>query len=463
MSLIDINFYTENIKNRNINLEKINGKKPTYIQRTYGCQMNEHDTEHVEFTLENLNFEKSKTDTADLIFINTCAIRQSAADKAYGFIGSLKTLKEENPDIILIVSGCLPELEDDLDKLVNSYKHIDVLMGTSSYSYLAKYIYDCLDSNKTIVGGDDQYNIDNSNINYNRLYKHKSFVNIAYGCNNFCSYCIVPYTRGREDSRPIEDIYNQIKNLVDDGVKEVTLLGQNVNSYGKTLRPQKTFTDLLEKINTIEGLERIRFMTSHPKDISKDLIGSFKRPDKLSNHLHLPIQAGSDKVLREMNRGYKADDYLKIIENVRSVSPDISLSTDIMVGFPGETEEDFQQTLEIVEKVSYDFVFTFLYSPREGTKASLREDQIDQEIKTQRFNRLVDLINQISYEKNQKLIGQEFDVLVDEVSKSDKDYLSGRTDGFKLVNFKGNEDLIGEMVRVEIISANTFALEGKLI
>lgn len=445
-------------------VKEIIPKNSKYTIRTYGCQMNEHDSEQVEFLFNNLGMEKVEDyNEADFIIINTCAIRGTAENKALGFLGSLKNLKRQNPNLKIIVSGCLPKVDGTFEDLIKKNKHIDILIGTSNYLSLPELIYRSYYEDKTIVDISDQYDLNSSELNYNRMYKHKSFVNIMYGCNNFCSYCIVPYTRGREYSREITDIVKEIESLVADGVKEVTLLGQNVNSYGQSLTNKTDFPSLLKEINKIDGLERIRFMTSHPKDFSDDLIKSYADLDKLSKQLHLPVQSGSNKVLKEMNRKYTREAYLEKINKVKALDMDIALSTDIIVGFPGETDEDFEDTLALIKAVEYDSIFTFLYSPREGTSAAKREDQIPHEIKMERFNRLMDLTNEIAYKKNLKYKDEVVKVLVDEVSKNNPAYLSGRTDGFKTVNFPGDSSLIGSLVDVKIEKVGTFSLDGKLI
>lgn len=456
------NFYEEELCKINSESVKNTGLPLKYSLQTYGCQMNEHDSEQVEFIFENSGFEKAdKLENADVILVNTCAIRGTAENKILGFLGSIKRLKNKEVAPKIIVSGCLPLLDEAKDNLIKKYRHIDVLMGTANYQKLPELIYRSIHDKEMIIEISNQFDLDSNELNYNRLFKHKSFVNIMYGCNNFCTYCVVPYTRGRETSREVEDIIDEIETLVADGVKEITLLGQNVNSYGKTLEVKTSFVDLLKEINEIEGLERIRFMTSHPKDISDELLQAFNSLDKLSNHLHLPVQSGSNRVLEGMNRRYTREKYLDLIAKVSKYSPSISLSTDIIVGFPGETEEDFEATLDLVREARYDFIFSFLYSPREGTPASEME-QVPHTIKMERFNRLVEVCNEISLEKNKEYLGRTVEVLVDEYSKNNKEYLSGRTDTFKLVNFKGSGDLIGKIVNVKIDKVNTFALEGTL-
>lgn len=445
-------------------LREISGKNNKYIIKTYGCQMNEHDSEQIEFILDSCGLEKTDDiEKANFIILNTCAIRGTAENKVFGFLGSLKHLKEKNKDIKIIVSGCLPKLEEALENFLNKYRHVDVLMGAANYNMLPELIYKSFYEKKTLVDISDQYDLESSELNYSRMYRHKSFVNITFGCNNFCSYCIVPYTRGRERSRTPEDIIKEVSELAGDGVKEITLLGQNVNSYGNTLADKPSFTDLLKEINKIKGIERIRFMTSHPKDISDELLESYGKLDKLANHLHLPVQSGSNKVLKDMNRRYTRESYLEKINKVKNINPEIGLTTDIIVGFPGETEEDFNDTIDLVKEVKYDSIFTFLYSPREGTPAARREDQIPHDVKMKRFNKLNEVINEIAYKKNLEYKNKVVKVLVDEVSKNDEDFLSGRTDTFKLVNFKGDKSLIGEIVEVKITKVGTFTLDGMVV
>ena len=445
-------------------LRELVENKNKYVLRTYGCQMNEHDSEQVEFILNDSGLERVEDiKDANIVIMNTCAIRGTAENKAFGFLGNLKNLKSKNKDLKIVVSGCLPKIDDAFENLIKKHRHVDVLMGTANYNNLPEHLYKSYFTKDTIVDISDQYDLDSAQLNYSRMYNHKSFVNITYGCNNYCSYCVVPYTRGRERSREAFEIIEEIQKLANDGVKEITLLGQNVNSYGKTLDEKKSFASLIKSINDIEGIERIRFMTSHPKDISNELIDSYGYLDKLSKHLHLPVQSGSDKVLKEMNRKYTSDDYKKIIDKVKSIDENIALTTDIIVGFPGETEEDFQATIDLVKYVEYDSIFIFLYSPREGTPAAVMDEQISNEVKMDRFNRLTEVVNEIALNKNKKYLDREVFVLVDEVSKNNDKIFSGRTDTFKLVNFEGDSSLIGQLVKVKINKVGTFSLDGTIV
>lgn len=434
--------------------------------------MNEHDSENIAGLLEAMGYSYVEDATkADVVVMNTCSIRENADKRFFGSLGQFKNLKKNNPDFIMCICGCMPQQQRIIDKLKESFPWVDVIFGTQTIGQFPEL----LDA-RIKTGKKQMAIIDNSaeipeEMESKRMFKHKALVNITYGCNNFCTYCIVPYTRGREKSRSLESVVCEIKRLVSDGVKEVMLLGQNVNSFKDV--EGHTFADLIKAINEIDGIERIRFMTSHPKDISDELIDCYRTCDKLCNNIHLPVQAGSDIVLKRMNRHYNRAQYLEKVAKLRKVSPDITFSTDIIVGFPGETEEDFEDTLSLVREVRYDSAFTFIYSKREGTPAARFEDQIPEKVQHERFNRLVDTINEISLEKNEKYIGRVVDVLIEGTSKNNDSTYSGRTDDFKLVNFTIPEDLrinhnptdslIGEIVKVRITDAKTFSLEGELI
>ncbi len=439
-------------------------RQKTYLIHTFGCQMNEHDSEKIAWLLEqNGYFPVASEEEADIILFNTCAIRQTAEDKVYGKIGSLKPLKRKYPKKIIGISGCMMQTDTARDKIKYSHEHVNLIFGTHNIWKLPEFIKQLESGTKDrIIDIDTVYNRNDELVKANRRYDFKAFVNIMYGCNNFCTYCIVPYTRGREVSREPDAIVEEINSLVDKGCKEVTLLGQNVNSYGKTLETPMSFAELLTLINDIEGLERIRFMTSHPKDISDELIACYGKLNKLCPILHLPLQSGSTKVLKEMNRHYTKEEYLNIVKKLRETAPNISITTDLMVGFPGETEEDFQETLDVIKQVEYDSSFTFIYSPRPGTPAADREDQVSDEIKHKRFDRMLDVLYPIANRKNQKFIGTKQRVLVEGTSKTNHHILTGRTGHDRLVHFKGNDNLIGQFVEVEIIDATTFTLEGEL-
>lgn len=433
----------------------------TFHITTFGCQMNEHDSEVMAGMLLEKGFEpvKERRD-ADVAIINTCSVRENADKRFFGTLGQLKRRKKENPDFIVCVCGCMMQQQHVIDTIKAKYPWVDIIFGTHNIHQFPKLVDNALNEKKKQIeiwpdGGEIV-----EGLPAKRLFDCKALVNIMFGCNNFCTYCIVPYTRGRERSRRPEEIIKEVRNLVSDGVKEIMLLGQNVNSYRGD---EKTdFADLLYRLNEIDGLERIRFMTSHPKDLSDKLIQAFVDCDKLCKNIHLPVQSGSSRILKRMNRKYTKDAYLELVAKLKAAVPGITMSTDIIVGFPGETEEDFEETLDLVRKVRYDSAFTFLYSIRKGTPAEKYEEQVAEDVKHERFNRLVDLINSISAEKNAQYTGRIERVLVEGASKTNSKTLSGRTDGFKLVNFEGTKDMIGNLIDVEITEGKTFSLEGRL-
>ena len=449
--------------NNDKEMDLLNGKKYNII--TFGCQMNEHDSETIAGMLQEKGcVETMSRDDSDITIINTCSVRENADKRFFGTLGQLKKLKEKNPEYVACVCGCMMQQQHIIDTIKSKYPWVDIIFGTHNIHRFPELLEKVYSEKKKIAETFEDSDQIVEGLPAKRLYKHKSFVNIMYGCNNFCTYCIVPYTRGREKSRKPEDIVREITGLVADGVKEVTLLGQNVNSYrgaGES-GSECDFADLIYMINDIEGLERIRFMTSHPKDLSDKLIQAFVDCEKLCNYIHLPVQAGSDSVLKRMNRKYTREKYLEVVERLRKAVPDIAISTDIIVGFPGETEEDFEETLSLVRSVKYDSAFTFLYSVRQGTPAAEYEDQIPEEVKHQRFDRLVDAVNADSAEKNAAYKGRIERVLVEGVSKKNENTLTGRTEGFKLVDFEGGRELIGQMVNVEITEGKTFSLTGKI-
>ncbi len=433
----------------------------TFHITTFGCQMNEHDSEIIAGLLTEMGMEqRSERKAANIEIINTCSVRDNADKRFFGTLGQLKHRKENDKDFVVCVCGCMMQQQHVIDTLKSKYPWVDVVFGTHNINELPSLLKKVADEKKKVASILPDTEEMAEGLPAKRLYKHKALVNIMYGCNNFCTYCIVPFTRGREKSRAPEAIVKEIKALADDGVKVVMLLGQNVNSYRGG---DKDFASLLEMVNGIDGIERIRFMTSHPKDLSDRLIDSFLRCEKLCKNIHLPVQSGSTEILRRMNRKYTREHYLELVSKLRAKVPDITMSTDIIVGFPGETEQDFQDTLSLVKEVRYDSAFTFLYSVRKGTPAANYSDQIPEEIKHDRFNRLIDAVNEISEEKNLCYLGKKERVLVEGKSKNNKNTLSGRTDGFKLVNFEGDSSLIGETVDVRITEAKTFSLFGEII
>ena len=430
--------------------------------QTLGCQMNERDSETLAGMLTEMGYEESDDrKKVDIAIINTCSIRDNADKRFFGMLGQFKKNRERNPEFIMAVCGCMMQQQHIIDELKAKYPWVNIVFGTHNIHMFPELLKNAIDQRKRQIeiwpdGGEIVEGLPSK-----RLYKHKAFVNIMFGCNNFCTYCIVPYTRGRERSRKPEDIINEVKALVADGVKEVTLLGQNVNSYKG--EGGVDFADLIYMINDIEGLERLRFMTSHPKDLSDKLIGAFKDCDKLCHYFHLPVQSGNTNILKRMNRRYTREDYLEKVRKLREACPDIALSTDIIVGFPGETEEEFEDTLSLVKEVGYDSAFTFIYSVRKGTPAEKYEDQIPESEKHERFNRLVEEVNRCSEMRNAAFQGKETTVLVEGISKSDENHMTGRTPENKIVNFEGDPSMIGQIVPVKITEHNTFSLMGEVI
>lgn len=430
---------------------------------TYGCQMNEHDSENIAGMLEALDYSHTPNpEKADVVVMNTCSVREHADKRFFGMLGQFKKQKKNNPDFIICVCGCMPQQPHIVEEIRKSFGWVDIVFGTQTIAEFPNLLMERIRTGKkqfSIIANNEEIPEEKES---KREFKHKALVNITYGCNNFCTYCIVPYTRGREKSRSLRAVKQEIINLVNDGVKEVMLLGQNVNSFRDA--DGNNFAALIRALDEVEGLERIRFMTSHPKDLSDELIACFGDCKKLCHNIHLPVQSGSDEVLRRMNRHYNRQRYMEIVEKLRATCPDLSISTDIIVGFPGETEEDFLDTLSLVREVEYDSAFTFIYSPRVGTPAAKYDDQIPENIKHDRFDRLVDEVNRCSAKKNSEYLGRIVTVMVDGPSKNDAGAWSGRTDTFKLVNFTSEEPLTeGQMVSVRITETKTFSLDGKKV
>ena len=440
---------------------KNTGKGKLYCTVTYGCQANEHDSEKISWILENMGYKwTDNMEESDFIIYNTCLVRENAELRVYGQLGALKALKRKRPEIIIAICGCMMEREEVRDVILSKYKHVDIIFGTKNIHKLPQLINRYNQTGETVVDIMEDNREVFEDIGANRKYPFKAYVDVMYGCNNFCTYCIVPYTRGRENSRNPKNIITEVESLASKGFKEITLLGQNVNSYGNTLKYDYSFAKLLRDINEIDGIERIRFMTSHPKDLSDELIQAMADLDKVCEHFHLPVQSGSNRILKAMNRKYTKEDYIELVYKLEKAVPNISITTDIIVGFPGETEEDFQETLDLVKRVKYDSAFTFLYSIREGTYAATMKNQVPDDVKHERFQRLLDTLYPIFYEKNLVYQDKIVDVLVEDVSKNDESTLSGRTRSGKLVHFKGDKDLIGEIVDVKINEVKSFTLEG---
>lgn len=431
---------------------------------TYGCQMNEHDSEQMAGMLENMGYQPTEDlAEADIILLNTCIIRENAELKVFGKLGELKKYKRENPDLIIGIGGCMMQQDAPVDEVYKKYQHVDLIFGTHNIHHLPDLIKKIEESRDRVVEVWDEEEGLIPDLPSKRDSEHTAWISIIQGCDNFCTYCIVPYVRGRERSRPMEAVINEAEKLTADGVKEITLLGQNVNSYGKDLDENSSFPQLLEGLNKVKDLKRIRFMTSHPKDFSDELLEKIKNLDKLADHIHLPVQSGSNKVLKEMNRRYTREYYIERVKKIKKEIPNAAISTDFIVGFPGETEDDFEKTMELVKELEFDMAYTFIYSPRTGTPAARRDDQIDDEIKKERLNKLMKLQNKISYDKNQKLIGSTQKILVTGPSSNDPQVYEGRTSTNKICFIDKREDLVGKLVNVKIDSAKSWTLEGTVI
>ncbi len=435
-----------------------------YSISTFGCQMNEHDSEKLAGMLNDMGYvETDKTGESDIIIYNTCCVRENAELKVYGHLGALKKLKESRPGLIIAVCGCMMQQQDVVLHIRKKYRHVDLIFGTHNLYKFPELVFNTINSGKAVIDVWSSTGSIAEDMPVERKDGIKAWVTVMYGCNNFCSYCIVPYVRGRERSRREKDIVNEVRMLGQQGYKEITLLGQNVNSYGLDLEESKSFADLLYSLEKVEGIERIRFMTSHPKDLSQDLIYAIRDCKKVCEHLHLPIQSGSTRILSEMNRKYSREQYLELVGRVKDNIPGISLTTDIIVGFPGESETDFDETIDIMERVRFDTAYTFLYSKRTGTPAAKNPDQVPEEIKKHRFDRLIAVQNKISREINDLLVGSVEEVLVEGLSKNSTTMYTGRTRSNKIVNFRGSSELPGKLVKVRIDASQTWSLEGTVI
>ena len=439
-----------------------NGRKKKFYSLAMGCQMNAHDSEKLEGMLDEMGFDRTDEETeADFIIYNTCCVRENAEQKVYGKLGWLKHYKEtKNPDAVIALCGCMMQQETVLQTLRQKYRHVDIVFGTFNLYKLPELVATRMESGETVYDIWQEQREVVEDLPAIRHFPYKASVNIMFGCNNFCSYCIVPYVRGRERSREPEDIIKEIEGLVADGVVEVMLLGQNVNSYGKNLENPVSFAELLKMVEDIDGLERIRFMTSHPKDLSDELIDVMAHSDKICRHFHLPLQSGSDRILKVMNRHYTKERYLSLVDKLKTAMPDISITTDIIVGFPGETEEDFLETLDVVRKSGYDSAYTFIYSKRTGTPAASMDDQIDEAVVKDRFDRLLATVNEISHKLSYRFEGRDMDVLVEGVNDHDSTLLTGRMGNNMLVHFPGDESLIGQIVKVHLDESKGFYYMG---
>ena len=438
------------------------GRPLTFCVNTFGCQMNARDSEKLIGILEQIGYVKKETEDADFVIYNTCTVRENANNKVYGRLGYLHSQKKKNPDMMIGLCGCMMQEPEVVEKIRTSYRFVDLVFGTHNIYKFAELIVAAFESKGMIVDIWKDTGKIVEDLPVERKYTFKSGVNIMFGCNNFCSYCIVPYVRGRERSRDPKDIIREIERLVADGVVEVMLLGQNVNSYGKNLEHPMTFAQLLEEVEKIDGLERIRFMTSHPKDLSDELIEVLGKSKKICKHLHLPLQSGSSRILKEMNRHYTKEQYLELVKKIRAAVPDIALTTDIIVGFPGETEEDFLETMEVVKEVQYDSAFTFIYSKRTGTPAATKEDQVSPEVVKDRFDRLLHVVQEIGSQKAGALQGTVQKVLIEEINAQDEHLVTGRLSNNSVVHVPGGADLIGKIVNVSLDECKGFYYLGTL-
>ncbi len=455
--------YDQNIKHFTDDYKTIHNTAPKFLIQTYGCQMNEHDSEKMSAMLINLGFEEGQTlEESALILYNTCSIRENAEHKVYGHLGSLKSLKRRNPDLIIGVCGCMMQQAHIVETIKTKYKHVDLIFGTHNLHTLPELLNKTVAGDAMIVEVWDNADSVVEGVPIKRKKDSKAFVNIIYGCDNYCTYCVVPYTRGKIRSRRAEDIVEESRQLIEQGVKELTFLGQNVNSYGLDLEKPVTFAQLLTMINQIEGKFRIRFMTPHPKDLSDELIAAIANLDKVCEYVHLPVQAGSDSVLKAMNRRYTVANYLEKVHKLKAAVPNVTLSTDIIIGFPGETEEDVDSLIEVIKEVEYDSAFTFIYSKRGGTPAAKFKNQIPEPLKHKRFERMLNVLNDIIKEKNQALVGKEFEVLI-EGNARHTDYMIGRTRQNHSVNVLGSDLEIGQFVDVKITKAGGFSIYAERI
>ena len=440
------------------------GRQPSYKVVTFGCQMNARDSEKLAGILTDIGYvETDIEENADLVLFNTCTVRENANERLYGRLGQLKRSKKNNKDMLIGLCGCMMQEAEEVEKIRKSYGYVDIVFGTHNIYKLAEILYNRLENKKQVVDVIDSTKMIVENLPSKRVYPFKSGVNITFGCNNFCTFCIVPYVRGRERSRLPEDIVSEIKSLVADGVVEVMLLGQNVNSYGRGLEKKTTFTDLLAEIVKIEGLKRVRFMTPHPKDFSDDLIELIKNNPKICRHIHLPLQSGNTGILKKMNRVYTKEQYLDLAYKIKKEIPDVSLTTDIIVGFPGETQEDFLDTLDVVEKVQYDAAFTFIYSKRTGTPAAKMELNIDEHELKQRFDTLLKRVQHIAAANTSKHVGKVYEALIESKDEQLEGYVTGRLSNNMIVHLKGEESMIGSIIKVSLDESKGFYYMGHAI
>jgi tRNA-2-methylthio-N6-dimethylallyladenosine synthase len=431
---------------------------------TMGCQMNARDSEKLTGILTEIGYEMTeKEEDADFVIYNTCTVRDNANQRVYGRLGFLKSMKKKKPHLKIALCGCMMQEDAVIDKIKKSYRFVDLIFGTHNIFKFAQLLVTMFENDEMIIDIWQDTDQIVEDLPVNRKYPYKSGINIMFGCNNFCSYCIVPYVRGRERSREPREIIREIERLVADGVVEIMLLGQNVNSYGKTLEEPITFAELLQEVEKIEGLKRIRFMTSHPKDLSDDLIEVMKNSKKICRHLHLPVQAGSDRILSAMNRRYTKEQYLALVEKIKVAMPDIAITTDLIVGFPGETLEDVEETIDVVKKVQYDNAFTFIYSKRTGTPAAAMDNQVPEAVVKEGFDKLLKVVQDTAKERASRLQGQVMEALVEEVNEQDDSLMTGRLSNNMLVHFPADKSYIGKLVMVSLDECHGFYYIGHII
>jgi len=456
--------YIEFIKNINQEYFEKNKRHKLFCVVTFGCQMNVRDSETLKGMLLDMGYVETDSEkSADIVIYNTCCIRENAENKVYGNLGILKSYKRKNKDLKIVLCGCMMQQDSVIENIKKSYAHVNVIFGTFNVQRFPELLKANIDTNELIIDVWDKHTEITEDLPAKRESEFKASVNIMYGCDNYCTYCVVPYVRGRERSRKTEDIINEIKSLVADGVIEIMLLGQNVNSYGKNLENPISFAELLRKVNKIDGLQRIRFVTSHPKDISEELLIAMKECEKVCNHLHLPFQSGSNDILKAMNRRYTKEHYLDIVKKAKELLPNLGLTTDIIVGFPGETDEDFKDTLSVAEQCEFSAAYTFIYSKRTGTPAATMENQVSEEDVKVRFKELLNLVNDGFYEYNKSFIGKTVKVLVETVNEQNNELVTGRTSENVLVHLVGDESLIGKIVDVNINGNKSFYMTGELV
>lgn len=440
------------------------GHKPLCCVTTFGCQMNARDSEKLLGILTQIGYEPTdREEEADFVIYNTCTVRDNANQRVYGRLGFLNSLKRKKPHLKVALCGCMMQENSVIEKIRKSYRFVDLVFGTHNIFKFAQLLVTMYENSEMIIDIWNETDQIVENLPVNRKYSYKSGINIMFGCNNFCSYCIVPYVRGRERSREPKDILTEIERLVKDGVVEVMLLGQNVNSYGKNLEHPITFAQLLREVEQIEGLRRIRFMTSHPKDLSDELIEVMSSSDKICRHLHLPVQAGSDRILKAMNRRYTKEQYLALVNKIKTAMPDIAITTDLIVGFPGETLEDVEETIDVVKKVGYDNAFTFIYSKRTGTPAAAMTNQVPEEVVKEGFDKLLKVVQDTARERAALLQGQVMEALVEEVNEQDESLMTGRLSNNMLVHFPADRTLIGQIVRVSLDTCHGFYYTGHIV